>query len=188
MRRAIVATVGTVVGLVALLGYKSSTTIKSSNVAISLPPSGSSATTGGSTTTTTTTPGSSSSSSTSSPSSSSGSTSGSSSTSSSAAAVGPSTTTTTGGAHNYTGQLVNYAYGNIQLAITVQNGKLTAINIPQEGATDSRSQSINSQAVPILTQEALKAQSLQFDVVSGATFTSDAFAQALQSAEAQEPQ
>ena len=56
------------------------------------------------------------------------------------------------------------------------------ISIPQESATDPRSQSINSQAIPILTSEALAAQSLQFDVVSGATYTSEAFAQSLQSA------
>jgi uncharacterized protein with FMN-binding domain len=41
---------------------------------------------------------------------------------------------------------------------------------------------INSEAVPVLVQEALAAQGVNFDVVSGATYTSDAFAQSLQSA------
>jgi uncharacterized protein with FMN-binding domain len=64
----------------------------------------------------------------------------------------------------------------------VVNGKITSITYPIENATDSRSQSINSQALPILTREALDAQSLHIDVVSGATYTSDAFAQTLQAA------
>jgi len=77
---------------------------------------------------------------------------------------------------------VTYRYGDIQVAITVANGKITNISIPQESATDPRSQFINSQAVPILTQEVLAAQNLNVDVVSGATFTSDAFGQSMQSA------
>jgi uncharacterized protein with FMN-binding domain len=47
---------------------------------------------------------------------------------------------------------------------------------------DGRSQMINSYAVPILEQEAVAAQGVNINVVSGATFTSDAFAQSLQSA------
>jgi uncharacterized protein with FMN-binding domain len=80
------------------------------------------------------------------------------------------------------GTFVSYRYGTIQVAITVANGKITAITIPQESATDPRSQSINSQAVPILTQEVLSAQSLNVDIVSGATFTSYAFGQSIQAA------
>jgi uncharacterized protein with FMN-binding domain len=41
---------------------------------------------------------------------------------------------------------------------------------------------INSSAVPILTQEALAAQSAQIDTVSGATYTSEGYTQSLQSA------
>ncbi len=41
---------------------------------------------------------------------------------------------------------------------------------------------VNSAAVPVLMREAVAAQGVNFDVVSGATFTSDAFAQSLQSA------
>ncbi|MDQ1360872.1 MAG: hypothetical protein QOJ44_1249 [Acidimicrobiaceae bacterium] len=157
MHRAVIAAAGTVVGLVALLGYKSSSgTIKSSPVAVqspSTPSAPSSSTTQPPSTTppaagTQTTPPTST----------------------------PSTTTT------FTGNDVQYQYGDIQIRITMRGGKITNIATPQESATDSRSQSINSQAVPILTQEALTAQSMQFDVVSGATFTSDAFAQSLQSA------
>ena len=54
--------------------------------------------------------------------------------------------------------------------------------MPQNDAIDGRSQMINSYAVPILEQEAVAAQGVNINVVSGATFTSDAFAQSLQSA------
>ena len=41
---------------------------------------------------------------------------------------------------------------------------------------------INQQAMPVLKQEAIQAQSAQVDGVSGATDTSDAFVQSLTSA------
>ena len=43
-------------------------------------------------------------------------------------------------------------------------------------------QMISSYAVPILAKEAIAAQSVNLNAVWGATFTSDAFAQSLQSA------
>ena len=46
----------------------------------------------------------------------------------------------------------------------------------------SRSQFIMSQALPILRQEFLAAQSTRIQMVSGATYTSEAFIQSLQSA------
>jgi hypothetical protein len=46
----------------------------------------------------------------------------------------------------------------------------------------SRSQFIMTQALPILRQEFLNAQSAHIQLISGATFTSDAFEQSLQSA------
>jgi hypothetical protein len=46
----------------------------------------------------------------------------------------------------------------------------------------SRSQYIMSQALPLLRQEFLAAQSAKIQIVSGATYTSQAFAQSLQSA------
>ncbi|HWG74490.1 MAG TPA: FMN-binding protein [Acidimicrobiales bacterium] len=167
MRRAIAATAGTVVGLTALLGYKSAGTVKSSHVAVA-PPSTSPSPPGSSTTAPSTTQPSPTT------------------TSSGGTGTTPPTatpsTTVRAAPRSFTGEDVQYRYGDIQIRVTMIGGKITSIDVPQEGATDPRSQSINSQAVPILTQEALAAQNLQFDVVSGATYTSDAFAQALQSA------
>ncbi len=169
MRRAVIATVGTVVGLVALLDYKSSGTVHTSSVAVGAS-SGSASTTTPTTapsSATTTTPAAGSSSTTA--------PAGSSSTTS-PATTAPATT------KEVTGEDVSYRYGTIEVRITDQGGKITAITIPSETATDPRSESINSQAIPILTQEALKAQGMNFDVVSGATYTSDAFAQSFSNA------
>ena len=169
MRRAIVATVATVVGLVVLLDYRASAPIGQSGVVVrggATVPSAPSTSAPGATTGSGTT--------------------GSGTTGSGTAGSGTAgptpTTAAPAGPVSYTGADVPYRYGDIQVRITVAGGRITAISTPQESASDPRSESINSQAIPILTKEALAAQGLRFDVVSGATFTSDAFAQALQSA------
>jgi uncharacterized protein with FMN-binding domain len=60
--------------------------------------------------------------------------------------------------------------------------KLRAINVPTYPNHTDRSVYINSQALPILKSEALRAQSANINLVSGATDTSQAFAESLQSA------
>jgi uncharacterized protein with FMN-binding domain len=70
----------------------------------------------------------------------------------------------------------------VQVQITVSGGKITSANVvqvPQESSHDIR---INSQAVPILNQEVVQAQSAHIDSVSGATYTSDGYTRSLQSA------
>jgi uncharacterized protein with FMN-binding domain len=165
MRRALVATAGTVVGLVALLSYKSSGphTLQRVNVnggqsapvTNTAPP----ATTAPATTDPATT-----------------------SPTSSGAPTPASPPTTATAARTYTGQDVQYLYGDIVVAVTMRDGKIANVSVPQNNAIDGRSQMINSYAVPILEQETVAAQGVNINVVSGATFTSDAYAQSLQSA------
>ena len=81
-----------------------------------------------------------------------------------------------------TGQDIQYRYGDIQLKVTEQGTRITDVQVVQESATDPRSEAINSQAVPLLQQQTVSAQSANIDGVSGATFTSEAFYQSLQSA------
>jgi uncharacterized protein with FMN-binding domain len=156
MRRAIIAVVATVAGLIALLGYKSSSGTTGSSHPVVVPPQATTTTTtttaGPTGTTTTTTAG--------------------------------TTPTTTGPAEtgHFTGNDTPYTFGDIQLEVTLSDGKLSSISVVRDSAADPRSQAINSQALPILTREALAAQGVRIDVVSGATFTSNAFARALQSA------
>lgn len=81
-----------------------------------------------------------------------------------------------------TSPLIQYRYGDIELRVTEKGTHLTKIQIVSEGATDPRSAEINAQAIPMLQQQAMTAQSANIDGVSGATFTSIAYDQALQSA------
>ncbi len=60
--------------------------------------------------------------------------------------------------------------------------KITNVRVPLSPNHTDRSIYINQQALPYLIQETLKAQSSRIYVVSGATNSSDAFAQSLQSA------
>ena len=81
-----------------------------------------------------------------------------------------------------TGPALDTRYGPVQVQVTITNGKVidvTALELPFDR---SRSAAISQYAEPILRSEALQAQSAQIDLVSGATYTSDAYAQSLQGA------
>lgn len=82
----------------------------------------------------------------------------------------------------YTGVAADAFYGNLQVQATIANGKLTNVQFPQWPNDRSRSVRINQQALPWLAQEAIQAQSANVNVISGATDTSEAFSQSLQSA------
>jgi uncharacterized protein with FMN-binding domain len=80
-----------------------------------------------------------------------------------------------------TGQLIDMRYGPVQVQVTIAGGRITdvtALELPAGG----RSGRISSFAEPNLRSEVLTAQSANIDIVSGATYTSDAYAQSLQSA------
>ncbi len=80
-----------------------------------------------------------------------------------------------------TGSTVQTRYGDVAVQITVENGQIVdvqAVALPTRG----RSGEISDYVAPILASEALQAQSATIDIVSGATYTSVAYAESLQSA------
>jgi uncharacterized protein with FMN-binding domain len=85
----------------------------------------------------------------------------------------------------YTGVSANAFYGNIQVLAIISGGKLTDVQFLDYPQDRSRSISINTQAMPLLKQEAIQAQSANVNGVSGATDSSGAFRQSLSSALAQ---
>lgn len=88
---------------------------------------------------------------------------------------------TTGAAAQYVGPVAADPYGNVQVQITVQSGKIvdvTALAMPIGG----HSGRISNYVAPILRTQALTAQSARINGVSGATYTSMAYAQSLQGA------
>ena len=79
------------------------------------------------------------------------------------------------------GPVVDTRYGAVQVEIVVSRGQLkdvVALQLP----TGRHSGQISTAVAPILRQEALQAKSAAINTVSGATYTSDAYAQSLQSA------
>ena len=82
----------------------------------------------------------------------------------------------------YDGQAVDNRYGTVQVRITVQGKKIANVEALQLPNDRERSAYISEQAGPMLQQEALQAQSANIDIVSGATYTSESYAQSLQSA------
>jgi len=74
------------------------------------------------------------------------------------------------------------AYGPVQVQITISNGKITgatALTYPQNSGRDRQ---INSQAIPLLIQETLQAQSANIQGVGGASYTSQGWYDSLVSA------
>ena len=92
------------------------------------------------------------------------------------------TSSTSSTTKTVTGDAVPNRYGIVQLEVTISAGRITAIQAVQLPNADPKSAEINAYAEPLLRQSALSAQSANIDVVSGATYTSDGYKTALQSA------
>ncbi len=94
----------------------------------------------------------------------------------------PSSSSTTYKDGTYTGTSQDAYWGNVQVAVTISGGKMTDVKFLQYPNSHQTSVYINQQAMPYLQQEAIKAQSSNVQTISGATYTSQAFQQSLQSA------
>ena len=78
---------------------------------------------------------------------------------------------------------MNYHYGVLSVTVTVKGSTITDVGIASlDDGGSPRSQSIDEQAIPLLEQQAIEAQSANIQGVSGASYTSQGFAQSLQSA------
>ncbi len=82
----------------------------------------------------------------------------------------------------YTGPQVDAYWGQVQVEAIVQNGQITDVRFLQYPSDRRTSQRINSIVMPYLQSEAIQAQNANVDLISGATLTSEAFAQSLQAA------
>ena len=82
-----------------------------------------------------------------------------------------------------TGSVASTQWGPVQVQLTVDSGgTITAVQVLQQPSGNPKDEEINAQALPILTQETVDAQSAHIDMVSGATVTSTGYLQSLQSA------
>jgi uncharacterized protein with FMN-binding domain len=99
-------------------------------------------------------------------------------------AAGPTTNAPAGTAakQTITGPDEPNQYGDVQVQVTIQGGRITDVEPLQLPQDRQRSAEISREAAPLLRSEALQAQSGNIDGVSGATYTSEGYAQSLQAA------
>lgn len=79
----------------------------------------------------------------------------------------------------YRGPVVDAYYGLMQIEAVVKNGRLATIHVLRWPNDRRTSIFINRQALPMLRDEVISAQSAHVDIVSGATLSSHAFIQSL---------
>ena len=81
-----------------------------------------------------------------------------------------------------TGSAIHTRYGDVEVRVTFDGTRIAnvvAVKLPDSNDVD---QEIDQQAVPILIQETLTAQSANIQAISGASYTSDGYIRSLQSA------
>jgi uncharacterized protein with FMN-binding domain len=160
MRRAFPAIVVTLIGLGALATFKSSPGVATSSSALPAKRSGAVAAAPPRSTTTTAPPG----------------------PSGSSPATGTTPSTRANAARTIDGGPFDNQYGTVQVRVTLQGTRITGITALQMPFDRQRSAEISQQAEPLLRQEALQAQSAQINIIGGASYTSQSYAQSLQSA------
>jgi len=85
-------------------------------------------------------------------------------------------------ARSFTGSLATDQYGQLQVKLSVKNGRITKVGFTTFVANDGHSVQIDQSAAPVLIRETIAAQSAHIQGVSGATYTSNAYQQSLQAA------
>ena len=99
---------------------------------------------------------------------------------------GSTTTTTVVPTANVNGSAVgpleNYSFGKMAVKVTIANNRIVGLSIASLQTLESYSQQLEQYAVPILKSEVLAAQSTKVYAVSGATYTSEAYAYSIQGA------
>ncbi len=100
----------------------------------------------------------------------------------SASVTTPAAGAASSGSTTVLGDSTDTRWGPVQVSITVQDGKITAVSVPVYPDGNGRDQEINATALPTLVQETITAQNANIDMVSGATVTSEGYVTSLQSA------
>jgi uncharacterized protein with FMN-binding domain len=99
--------------------------------------------------------------------------------------AGPTTSTTQpapGSSTTVVGSLVQYGYGELSVKVTASGSRIVDVSVVNLQTAESYSQQLAQQVIPMLRGEVISAQSAQINGISGATYTSQAYAQSLQSA------
>ena len=95
---------------------------------------------------------------------------------------GSGTSSSSGSTTTVTGTAAQTRYGPVQVQLEVSGSQITNVSVLQYPNSDGRDVQINQYALPQLIQQTLDSQSGSISMVSGATYTSQGYAQSLQSA------
>jgi hypothetical protein len=87
-----------------------------------------------------------------------------------------------GPARKATGRVEQYGYGELSVTVTVHGSQIIDVSVPLLRTAEPYSQQLAQQVIPMLRSEVLAAHGAQIHGVSGATYTSAAYAQSIQSA------
>jgi len=87
-----------------------------------------------------------------------------------------------GGTKTALGNSEQYGYGALAVKVTYSAGHITDVSVASLQTAEQYSQSLAQQVIPMLRNEVLSAQSTHINAISGATYTSEAYAYSVQSA------
>lgn len=91
-------------------------------------------------------------------------------------------TTTAPATVSATGTAEQYGYGVLSVRVTATGAKLSALSVVTLQTAEAYSQQLAQAVIPMLRREVLAAQSARIAAISGATYTSEAYAASVQSA------
>jgi uncharacterized protein with FMN-binding domain len=83
---------------------------------------------------------------------------------------------------SFTGAVIPTQFGDIQVRVVISAGRVTDVSALQMPTDRARSAEITQYVTPVLHDEVIQAQSAHIDVISGATFTSEAYAESVNDA------
>jgi uncharacterized protein with FMN-binding domain len=90
--------------------------------------------------------------------------------------------TATGGAHSATGPTEQYGYGELAVRVSLSGNRITNVTVPTLQTAEAYSQQLAQQVIPMLRSQVLAADGPHINGVSGATYTSQAYATSVQAA------
>ena len=94
----------------------------------------------------------------------------------------PASATPTSQVRTAVGRSEQYGYGVLAVKVTVTGTRITSVVLSQLQTADQYSQQLAVQVIPMLRSQVLAAQTARINGVSGATYTSEAYATSIQSA------
>jgi uncharacterized protein with FMN-binding domain len=80
------------------------------------------------------------------------------------------------------GSVIDTRYGPVQVRVTLQGTRIVNVLALQLPFDHPRSNQISQQAAPLLRSEVLQAQSARIQLLSGASYTSEGYAESVQAA------